>query len=522
MNTPKDKLDALFPAPAPAPRASALTPVRLAGPSPKSATELIELMQDNHKRLHIFFNDKQFHNHVTHHLLAIHSMGADPVLLKAAYATHIAYQRPAIPSPNAIDTNNYKEFLGDERYYQAYLQFFSDLLLVKGPASVFEEYFMSKDANLVPAKGNGNEGPQLLGRFLGGFLHPLIHSGYGAEFGQLGMWAEGFAEACVQGPLPPGIIPDSLFEGTVPSILSRVTSLTLSNRPETEVKSIHALAILGRVAKDPAFDPSLIGLPPTDGNSIDRVVEACKDNIAKLLDEWTVGATREELDKKIEEVIWMNAVIYGVGGWGGRAHSDDPNKEFNGDFFTMHLVTSSLFISSLTTYLPPATAASFLRTYFITSIVLYVARGRPALPISDFFASVSDAPTPPGSQPTPTQEVFTPEVGHPNPPEAKKNWLTAGGDKVVIPNPWLTITQSTMVHPDEHLCKAQRSLLQFASMFGATAPGYFSSLKGDLEGVDVLDGTLFVRTAGLTANRLGWVREGQAQKSWDHDGFFKN
>ena len=61
MNTPQDKLDALFTVPAPAPRESLLTPVRLAGPSRNSAKELIALMQDNHKKLHIFFNDKHFH-----------------------------------------------------------------------------------------------------------------------------------------------------------------------------------------------------------------------------------------------------------------------------------------------------------------------------------------------------------------------------------------------------------------------------------------------------------------------------
>lgn len=61
MDTPQDKLDALFTVPVPAPRASLLTPVRLAGPTRKAAKQLIELMQENHKKLHIFFNDKQFH-----------------------------------------------------------------------------------------------------------------------------------------------------------------------------------------------------------------------------------------------------------------------------------------------------------------------------------------------------------------------------------------------------------------------------------------------------------------------------
>lgn len=75
------------------------------------------------------------------------------------------------------------------RYYQSYLKFFTELVLSQGPGAVLEEFVLSKEANVVPAKGKDR--PDTLNRYLGGFLHPLIHSGYGAEFGQLGMWAEG-------------------------------------------------------------------------------------------------------------------------------------------------------------------------------------------------------------------------------------------------------------------------------------------------------------------------------------------
>ncbi|TCD65714.1 hypothetical protein EIP91_002290 [Steccherinum ochraceum] len=519
----QNKLDALFTVPAPAPRASLLTPSRLAGPTQKAAKELIELMQDNHKKLHIFFNDKQFHNHSTHHLLAIYSMGADADLLKDAYSTHVAYQRPAIPPPGPITKENWKDHLDDERYYQSYLTFFSDLLLANGPTSILEEYILSKDANVVP--GKEKEPPQMLGRYLGGFLHPLIHSGYGAEFGQLGMWAEGLSEACVQTSLPRDILPDALFDNlapSTPSLISRVASLTLSSRAGAGDGGVHALSILGRVVKDPAFSRTAVGLPaPADENAVARVVAVCKDKLLKFFEEWTVGHTREDLDKKFEEVMWMNAVIYGVGGWSDRAHSKDPSKEFNGDFFLMHLVTSSLFLPSVMSYLPPATAAFLLRTYFLTTLVLYIARGRPALPIADFYSAVTDAPKPPGPQPTPSQGVFGPDQQYTNPPVAKKNWIDEGGPKIITPNPWLAIIQSTLTHPDEHLCKAQRSLLHYASMFGATAPGAFSTLKGDLDGAEHLDGTIFIRIAGLTQNRLGWVREGEDEKSWDNHGFFE-
>ena len=108
----------------------------------------------------------------------------------------------------------------------------------------------------------------------------------------------------------------------------------MSSRSGAGESSVHALSILGRIAKDPAFSPSAVGLPAAEGeNSVARVVAVCKDKLFKFFEEWTVGHTREDLDKKFEELLWMNTVIYGIGGWGGRAGSKDPAKEFNGDFF---------------------------------------------------------------------------------------------------------------------------------------------------------------------------------------------
>ena len=77
------------------------------------------------------------------------------------------------------------------RYYQAYVAFFTGLLLEKNKTmqSVLEEYVFSKDANIIPNESALK--PLMLSRFLGGFLHPLIHVGYGTEFNMLGMLVEG-------------------------------------------------------------------------------------------------------------------------------------------------------------------------------------------------------------------------------------------------------------------------------------------------------------------------------------------
>lgn len=55
---------------------------------------------------------------------------------------------------------------------------------------MIEEYVFSKDGNIIPSK-NGPNKPHMLARYHGGFLHPLIHAGYGTEFNLPGMVVEG-------------------------------------------------------------------------------------------------------------------------------------------------------------------------------------------------------------------------------------------------------------------------------------------------------------------------------------------
>ena len=166
----------------------------------------------------------------------------------------------------------------------------------------------------------------------------------------------------------------------------------------------------------------------------------------------------------------------------------------------MHLVTSALLLPSVLGTFTPTSAALLLRTYFSFSLVLYVARGHPPLPISEFYAATSPDVSAPGSHAHPVDKTLPPACA---------------------PNPWLHIVQTTLVHPNEHLCKLQRALAHFAALYGGAAPGAFAHTAENLQGPDKLDGTLFVRAAGLTADRHGWMREGQEERGWDNGGFFK-
>lgn len=119
-------------------------------------------------------------------------MGASGELLREGYKNDRAYQRPLGTSPVPISGENFADHLGDEKYYQAYLEFFSDHLVAEGVDKTLEDYIYSKRANFNDrAEVDGSQQPEMFARFMSGLMHPLIHMGYGLEFGLLGILAEG-------------------------------------------------------------------------------------------------------------------------------------------------------------------------------------------------------------------------------------------------------------------------------------------------------------------------------------------
>jgi len=95
-------------------------------------------------------------------------------------------------------------------------------------------------------------------------------------------------------------------------------------------------------------------------------------------------------------------------------------------------------------------------------------------------------------------------------------------------NAWPRVIQSAIRFQDEHMPKVARALLDFAVRWGTRAPEYFTAASEEkertgapasaFEGIEKLDGTLFVRVAGLTFDRVGWVDEGENAGQWERDG----
>ena len=125
-------------------------------------------------------------------MLAIYALGANEKLLHEGFKRDEDYQRPIGKSPEPISDNNFADHLGDGKYYQGYLEFFSNQLVTKGVDKTLEDYLYSKGVNFSDrAETDGSRQPELFSRFMSGLMHPLIHVGYGLEFGLPGILAEG-------------------------------------------------------------------------------------------------------------------------------------------------------------------------------------------------------------------------------------------------------------------------------------------------------------------------------------------
>ncbi|KAF9446677.1 hypothetical protein P691DRAFT_794239 [Macrolepiota fuliginosa MF-IS2] len=494
------------------------------GISPGSTQALREVLKDNHERWHIIFNDKGFHNHSAHRALAIWSLGGDAEIIGAAYKRDCGMQRAAYASPEEITEQNFAKYLGDERFYDGYVNFFTDRIREQGIEKTLQTFVFSKKYNV------GTE--EMLSRFWAGLVHPMIHVGYGAEFELPGLVAEGLAQACIHPPDVSQLFPPSFFESIYLIPVPRTSDMlaTKATRKLAQVAAhlgynsslsregddVHALTILARVLADPrlTFPTNL-----REHYILQNTVADHGDLIRDYASQWTIDIQKPgELERKIEELAWALTVMYGVAGWTyAQQVGQGQVGEFNADFFLVHLVTSVAFLPSLLArlYQLPYSQLLLLRSYLAVCLAWYIARAKPKVDIRAFYesSSATDYPLPINSLPTPHETAFP------------------GQDKSQsrVPDPWLPLVQTTVVHPDEHLPKAIRALAAWASKFGATSAGTFSGPQGkgtvkvELPGAEYLDGTLFIRVAGLTVARLGRVGQGEAPAEfWDRTGFYKD
>ncbi|CCO35038.1 hypothetical protein BN14_09151 [Rhizoctonia solani AG-1 IB] len=480
-------LGRLFPAPT---FSSAFTspsaPTPNAGITPESTATLRRLLIENHKRFHIFFNEKGYHNHLSHHLFAAYGIGAPAHILHAAFDEHAEYQRPSYKSPEPITQENWTKHLGNEDFYNAYMNFFADEIQKNGLPQTFERFIFSHEANWA------KDEPRMLDRFMAGLLHPMIHFGHAAEFGVEGMAVEGLAQAVVHKTAYEKLYDASYFNSSnsTGSYLSSITSALSLTSSAAKPQHTHALTILARILEDDRLAAGKTCTHDSTAKFTDTV-NSVGDIIREYASLWKVGEDEKEIQERVEELAWLVAVMFGMGGW-------KKDIKFKADFFLVHLVTSDLFIPSILSLLKPAHKVDLLRAYFPALLGYFVSRGRPALDVKGFFSSVTVDPKPDSS---------------PSPSDSSEP----------VGNPWYTVLTHTVPHRDEHHVKAERALAHSAALYGMRPKGHFAHTE--LKGAEEIDGTLFMRTGGLLMGALRWdfalekkLDDKGEETMWSRDG----
>ncbi|KAL6722152.1 hypothetical protein ACLMJK_001259 [Lecanora helva] len=279
-----------------------------AGVSKGAAVRASNVLQENHDNHHIFFNPEGFHNHIAHHILTLYAIGATPDDIQRHYEDNKTYQIPPRPIDKGIleDLNDYEKFqhyLGKGEYYNDYLLFFQAEIDKKGFETVITDYCLKHD----------KRASDMLVRLHAGFLHPMIHLGFGIEFKQPAIIAEALAETAVHD------------DWIGPFFLETEKAAATTDKGKSIVE------LLDEVRADRKLSTAADW---NDANKIrDGIMVRAPEKMIKYASQWKV--TPDQLVDKTAEMT--NAAIYYTGG------AQNPPKQVKFDFYYMHCVNCSIF-----------------------------------------------------------------------------------------------------------------------------------------------------------------------------------
>jgi len=195
----------------------------------------------------------------------------------------------------------------------------------------------------------------MLVRMFAGFLHPLIHLGFGVEFKQPAVIVEALAQAATH-------------DGWTGKFLHAAEEAADINKPSKSlVQLIHECRANEKLSNSPHWE---------DGNKVrDGVFVRAPDEMIALASQWTVKP--EELEQKTAEMI--NAAVYFAGA------AQRPTKQVKFDFFYMHCVNCSIFFSAFIhePWLSAEDKCRLLEWKGRLDLAMYVSRGCPALLIDE-------------------------------------------------------------------------------------------------------------------------------------------
>ena len=113
------------------------------------------------------------------------------------------------------------------------------------------------------------------------------------------------------------IVPSSWFLQDEGGLASRLAQGVHVDNAKT---STHAFTILAKILKDPRLK---LENPREQDGFYENILNKSGDVIREYVDQWALSG---DLQQKLEELLWTNVLIYGVGG-------SEKSGDFNADFF---------------------------------------------------------------------------------------------------------------------------------------------------------------------------------------------
>jgi hypothetical protein len=242
----------------------------------------------------------------------------------------------------------FKTYLGDEKYYHDFLVFFQNEIESKTWQNVLNEYLFAND----------ERANDMLCRLYAGFLHPIIHLGFGIEFQQPAIMAEALAQAAVH---------DSWMSPLFLGCEEAANTNRRTNQPrKTIVQLLKECKDNDKVAKAAHWE---------DGNKIrDGILKRAPEEMINIASQYTLSE-EDSLEEATAEMV--NASIYFTGA------AQHPPHQIKFDFFYMHCVNCSIFFSNFLSnandFLTPATKRRLLEWKVRNDITMYTSRGCPLL-----------------------------------------------------------------------------------------------------------------------------------------------
>ncbi|KAF2725422.1 hypothetical protein K431DRAFT_215297 [Polychaeton citri CBS 116435] len=305
-----------------------------------------DLLNKNHQQHHIFFNNAGFHNHIVHHLLTVWALKAESSEITGHYNNNQGYQRqlPPVKRENVLemaDPEKFAGFLGNKRHYEDFLEFFKQEISESSWQEVLLKYVFARDARA----------DDMLVRLFAGFLHPIIHLGFGIEFEQ------------------PAIIAEALAQAAVHDNWMRLLLLPAEQEAAKRDQTDSIASLIGRMQADPVIKSAA---RYSDGNKLrDGVIARASSRMVDYAAQ--VSTEVDNLERATAEMI--NAAAWYTGG------AQRVDKQVKFDFYYIHCVNSSIFFSSFlkADWLSSEDKTRILDWKIRTDMAMYVSRGTPPI-----------------------------------------------------------------------------------------------------------------------------------------------